>query len=96
MLFQAGRSLGKTLIAVKENIVLQPTRDRPHSYAFMLVVYKTVMLRKESFGQSGASGFQLQSHKHWHFVTNEQEKQLLTLGVQFRHCSRIDWVNGRL
>lgn len=29
MLFQAGRSLGKTLIAVKENIVLQPMCERP-------------------------------------------------------------------
>lgn len=57
------------------------------------------MLRKESFGPSGASGFSLQSHKHWHSVTNEQGKQLLTPRIQLEHCSRFDqveWLAQRL
>lgn len=54
------------------------------------------MLKKESSGQSGASGSSLQSHKQWHFVTNEQENQLLTPQSNVSIVHRLAWHNGWL
>lgn len=60
MLFQEGRSMGRTLITVKEDIIFRPTSYNHtvrHSCKLCTKAELYCNIEKESFGQAGASGF---------------------------------------